>query len=134
MQVFMKNEFLLAVLMGLLVLLFVRNGSSSSEQQDFFNTPTQQQGQQNESIRYIKVFLTTVIIVYVILYLLSTFSEARPATTQLFGGSAAGAMPAMSSYGTAMTSEIANNDGTSKLLNDSIETLMKNIDINDPSF
>ena len=108
MKAFKKDEFLLAVLMGLLVLLFVHTGS---DQQD----PADERAQTERSVRYVKVFLGTVVVVYMLLYLLnnsSTSSKVVQVAPQMHGGS--------------MT--------TNKILNDSIETLMKNIDLCDPKF
>lgn len=118
MKVFMKNELLLAVLLGLLVLLFVHTGSESDENRAsssyYHDQPV---SEANKSIKYIKVFLGTVVVVYILLYLLNSVSRAsdKKASAVMVGG---GAM----------------DSAASKLLNDSIETLMKNIDLSDPTF
>lgn len=120
MKAFMKNEFLLAVLLGLLVLLFVHTGSDGEQPTYTYDGQLVQTAQDNRSVKYVKLFVGTVVAVYILLYLLSSVSN----------GSASSAAKTIVTGGGAAQGDVA----AAKLINDSIDTLMKNIDICDPNF
>jgi xanthine/uracil permease len=106
---FVKQNMLIAVLIGMLVLAFTHLGSSSRRYEDP-NTGLPE----TESFSYIKVFVGTVFAVYILLYLINT-SNAN--TTG--GGSSSVA---------ASTSEDA------RILAHSVDAVLKNIDLSDPKF
>jgi hypothetical protein len=118
MKVFMRNEFLLAVLMGVLVLMFTPSQPSSNL---YYDDAGEEATNNGNYIRYLKLFLGTVITVYIILFLLSNYSATQSHT----GGAASGS---------AATTAATGDTNTAKMLNESIEHLMSNIDLNDPTF
>lgn len=109
---FVKQNMLIAVLIGMLVLAFTHLGSSSRRYEDP-NTGLPE----TESFSYIKVFVGTVFAVYILLYLINA-SNANGAV----GGSAAA----------VATSTTAAQDA--RILAHSVDAVLKNIDLSDPKF
>jgi len=104
---FLKNEFLLAVIIGMLVLAFVhinRKDSASDDEEDRDSSPA----------RYMKIFMASVLAVYALLYLLSSVS-----------------LPVTSS-GTVPVAPVQQALGSKAT--DVVNAMLEHIDLNDPSF
>jgi hypothetical protein len=111
--VFLKNEFLLAVVIGMVVLAFVHSGAG--RKRDNSDAGSSDDSSNIDSFSYIKIFVGTIIAVYILLYLLNNSSAATN------GG---GAILA--------SSNIITDDN--KILADAMDSVLRNIDLGDPSF
>jgi len=136
---FLRNEFALAIVVGLLILAFVhtsrRSGLSSQEVKHPQDRSMDDPGQADTTkINNIKIFLGSAVGAYIILYL---FNCVRPSSAaSLFGGSGAAqktrdAMMGLQTHAANNMTSLASDEA---LMGDAIETVLRNIDMGEPTF
>lgn len=108
--IFVKQNMLIAILIGMLVLAFTHLGSSQRTYEDpDTGIP------ETATFSYLKIFVGTVFAVYILLHLINS--------TQAGGSSA---------HAAVRSSSTLLQD--TKILSDSVDAVLKNIDLGDPKF
>lgn len=115
---FLKQEFLLSVLVGMLVLAFVHMGTQGKTREDFYQDDAGNVYQQRVpdpvgTASYMKLFLGTVVGVYLLLYMLHSSGSSN--SPSLGGG------PSLPSIGNGA-------------FDDAIKAALKHIDVGEPTF